>query len=124
MRGGIKFLTGVAPSQVNRDRVRGAVSVRFSVSDKASAQYYLDTLMRDRRIDVHPGNDIHDTTHLDVIILTDVNSDSAVNLKGFMVRGGRVIVMADTKAKRSAAGKIAGVRIVGEYGDLIDEILK
>ena len=124
VRGGIKFLTGVAPSHVNRDRVRGAVSVRFSVSDKASAQYYLDTLMRDRRIDVRSGRGIGGTTHIDVIVLTDVKPDSAATLRRFMERGGRVIVVADTEAKRAAAEKIAGARIVGEYGDLIDEILK
>ena len=124
VRGGIKFLTGVAPSQVNRHRVRGAVSVCYRISDKDSMQYYLDTLIRDRRIDVLSSDDISDPAHLDVIVLTSVNPGDATKLSRFISRGGRVIVVAETESERKKASKIAGAVLVGSYAGLMEEIIK
>ena len=126
VRGGMKFLTGVEPSAApSLDRVRGAVSVRYRSSDKASAQYLLDTLSRDRRIDVWPGKDWGDMAHVDVYVTTDeVKKSSVAALERYIARGGRVVIVADTPAERKAAKQVDGAVVLDSYDGVVDAVLK
>ncbi|MBO4287944.1 MAG: hypothetical protein J5985_07265 [Kiritimatiellae bacterium] len=126
VKSGIKFLTGVSPSSPpSLDRVRGAVSVRYHSSDKASAQFLFDTLSRDPRIDVWPGKEWNDMAHIDVYVKTDAvrNADLPV-LNAYIARGGRVVVVADTPAERKAAEKLKGAVVLESYDRVIEAILK
>ena len=126
VRGGMKFLTGVEPSAApSLDRVRGAVSVRYRSSDKASAQYLLDTLSRDRRIDVWPGKEWGDMAHVDVYVTTDeVKKSSVAALERYIARGGRVVIVADTPAERKAAKQVDGAVVLDSYDGVVDAVLK
>ena len=122
----MKFLTGVEPSAApSLDRVRGAVSVRYRSSDKASAQYLLDTLSRDRRIDVWPGKEWGDMAHVDVYVTTDeVKKSSVAALERYIARGGRVVIVADTPAERKAAKQVDGAVVLDSYDGVVDAVLK
>ena len=124
--GGIKFLTGVEPSAApTLDRVRGAVSVRYRSSDKASAQYLFDVLTLDRRIDICPGKKLGDMEHLDVYVVTDeVKKGDVAEMEYFISRGGRVVIVADTEAERQAAKKVKGALMLDSYDGVVDAILK
>ncbi|MBQ9431024.1 MAG: hypothetical protein IJU44_05685 [Kiritimatiellae bacterium] len=125
VRSGIKFLTGVAPTPVNLDRRRGTVSVRYRSSDKASAQFLFNTLLRDKRVDVWPGKDLNDLPHIDTVVLTDKVSDTdAKRLNGYIARGGRVVVVVDAETKRETAAKLNGAITVDSYDKVVDAILK
>ena len=124
--GGIKFLTGVEPSAApTLDRVRGAVSVRYRSSDKASAQYLFDVLTLDRRIDICPGKKLGDMEHLDVYVVTDeVKKGDVTQMEYFISRGGRVVLVADTPAERKAATMVKGALVLDSYDAVVDAILK
>ena len=124
--GGIKFLTGVEPSAApTLDRVRGAVSVRYRSSDKASAQYLFDVLTLERRIDICPGKKLGDMEHLDVYVVTDeVKKGDVAEMEYFISRGGRVVIVADTEAERQAAKKVKGAFMLDSYDGVVDAILK
>ena len=124
--GGIKFLTGVEPSAApTLDRVRGAVSVRYRSSDKASAQYLFDVLTTDRRIDICPGKKLGDMEHLDVYVVTDeVKKGDVAQMEYFISRGGRVVLVADTPAERKAATMVKGALVLDSYDAVVDAILK
>lgn len=126
VRNGIKFLTGVAPSGTWVDRMRGAVSVKYVSSDKASAQFLFGSLLRDSRIDVLPAKEGWDELpHLDAVVLTAAVCDGDVSyLAPFIRRGGRVVVVADTDKERQAAGKLAGAVVVDSYDKVVGAILK
>ena len=126
VRGGMKYLTGVAPTAApSLDRVRGAVSVRYHSSDKASAQYLFDTLSLDPRIDVWPGKTWGDMAHVDVYIVTDeVKKSSVATLEDYISRGGRVVIVADTPAERKAAKTVKGAVVLESYDGVIDAVLK
>ena len=57
VRNGFKYLTGVSPSPVYLDRTRGAVSVQYRTSNKASVEFLFNTLNRDSRFYVWAGKD-------------------------------------------------------------------
>ena len=122
----MKYLTGVEPSAApSLDRVRGAVSVRYHSSDKASAQYLLDTLIPDRRIDVWPGKEWGDMAHVDVYVQTDeVVKTSVAMLEKYISRGGRVVIVADTPAERKAAKMVKGAVVLDSYDGVVDAVLK
>ncbi len=125
VRSGIKYLTGVAPSPVNLERKRGAVAVRYRSSDKASAEFLFNTLNRDSRFYVWSGKALDDLPHVDAVVLTDkVTKDEAGTLERYIARGLRVVVVADTKAKRLATKKLDGAVVVDSYGKVVDAILK
>lgn len=129
VKGGIKYLTGVEPSAVNHDRVRGAVSVFFrSAKEKSAAELYLGTLLRDRRLDVRGGSHLYADMlpHLDVVVLPSAleEEDEAIAfLGGFVARGGRVVVVADTEKKRKLSEKIPGAIAVASYDGVMGAIL-
>ena len=125
VRNGIKYLTGVAPSPVYLNRPRGAIAVRYRSSDKASVEFLFNTLNRDSRFYVWSGKDLQDLSHVDAVVLTDkVTKGEAEVLERYIARGLRVVVVADTKAKRKAAETLKGAVVVDSYDKVIDALLK
>ena len=124
VRSGIKYLTGVAPSPAYLNRTRGAVSVRYRSSDKASAEFLFGTLLRDSRFYVWPGKDGGALAHLDAVVLTDkTNAEEAKKMNAFIARGGRVVAVCDTPEKRKAAELLKGATVVESYDKLIPALL-
>ena len=125
VRSGIKYLTGVAPSPAYLNRTRGAVSVRFRTSDKASAEFLFGTLLHDSRFYVWSGKNGGALAHLDAVVITDkTDADEARQMNAFIARGGRVVAVCDTPEKRKAAGLLKGAVVVESYDGVIDAILK
>ena len=123
MRSGIKYLTGVAPSPAYLDRTRGALSIRYRSSDKASAEFLFGTLLRDRRFHVWPGKDGGTLAHLDAVVLTDkTDADEASQMNAFIARGGRVVAVCDTPEKRKAAELLKGAVVVESYAEVVEAI--
>ena len=127
VRGGIRFLTGVAPSEVDTTRTRDALSVFFRVAkDKKSAEFYFGTLLRDRRFDVRAASsiDANDIPHLDAIVIpAPEKDDNSPRLRQFVANGGRIVVVADTDAKRALAEKITGAVVVDSYAKVVNALL-
>lgn len=124
VRDAFKYLTGVYPTPVFLERTRGAISVRYRSTDKASAEFLFNTLYKDSRFYVWPGKSLEDLSHVDVIVMTGVISDGdAKTLKAYISRGGKVVAVADTDAKRKAAEKVQGVKVVDSYTNLTSAIL-
>ena len=129
VRGGIGFLTGVKPSAVNRDRVRGAVSVFFRTArEKPAAEFYLNTMIRDRRLDATAGSqlDADLLPHLDAVVIPrlEKNDDDLARLRDFAAKGGRVVVVADTEQERGLSGAIPGAVEVCGYGEVTEAVLR
>ena len=121
VRSGMKYLTGVSPSPVEYGRVRGAMVVRFHMSDKASAEYLIGKLYRDPRFMVWSGS----LSRADAVVFTEKVSDADAGMvKRFIARGGRVVVVADTPAEVEAAAKIKGAVVVDSYAKLADALLR
>jgi hypothetical protein len=127
VRGGIRSLTGVAPSAVDTTRTRDMLSVFFrAAKEKPSAEFYFGTLLRDRRFDVRSASSIdpNDLPHLDAIVIpAPEKKDDSPRLREFVANGGRLVVVADTDAKRAHAEKIAGAIVVDSYAKVIDALL-
>ena len=127
VRGGIRSLTGVAPSVVDTTRTRGALSVFFrAAKEKPAAEFYCGTLLRDRRFDVRSASSIdsNDLPHLDAIVIpVPEKEDDSPRLRQFVANGGRLVVVADTDAKRARAEKITGATVVDSYAKVIDALL-
>ena len=124
VQSGMKYLTGVEPTPVYLERTRGALSVRYMTSDKASANYLFGTLLRDSRFHVWSGKHPYDLPHLDAVVLTDsVSTKEAAALATFIARGGRVVVVCDTPEKQKAAESLKGAVAVKCYGDVADALL-
>ena len=127
VRGGIRSLTGVAPSAVDTTRTRGALSVFFrAAKEKPVAEFYFGTLLRDRRFDVRSASSIdsNDLPHLDAIVIpVPEKEDDSPRLRQFVANGGRLVVVADTDAKRARAEKIAGATVVDSYAKVVDALL-
>jgi glutamine amidotransferase-like uncharacterized protein len=127
VRGGIRYLTGVAPSMVDTTRTRGSLSVLFrAVKEKSAAEFYFGTLLRDRRFDVRFGSsiDANDLPHLDAVVIpAPEKKDDSPRLREFVANGGRIVVVADTDAKRALAEKIAGATVVDSYAKVVDALL-
>ena len=117
VRSGIKFLTGVAPSPVNLDRVRGSLAVLYrSVRTDESRAFFYDKILCDRRFDVRTKFDENDYPHVDVIVLASVTKeDDSPTFRQFIANGGQLIAVAKTKFERETAEKITGAMIVDSY---------
>ena len=130
VRGGIKSLTGVAPTPVNHDRVRGAVSVFFrAAKEKPAAEFYLGTLLRDRRFDATAGSGLEADRlpHLDAVVIPALqgkNDEDIPLLKDFAAKGGRVVIVVDTEKERALSGAIPGAVEIGSYGEVLDALLR
>ena len=128
VRSGLAFLTGVAPTPVNHDRVRGAVSVFFRTTNTPeAASFYLHTLLPDRRFDVclDDSVDVNRLPHSDVVILPAFGKgDATPALKAFIANGGQVVLVADTEKERQDAPLIKGATVVSSYAEVIPAILK
>ena len=125
VRDGIKYLTGVSPSPVYRDRTRGAISVQYHASNKASVEFLFGTLDCDSRFNVWLGKGREDFPHVDAVVLTEkVTKGDADVLEGYIERGLRVVVVADTKAKRTSAEMLKGAIVVDSYDKVVDALLK
>jgi len=123
VRSGIKYLTGVAPSPVNFDRVRGSLSVIYrAVKTDASRALYYDGILRDRRFDVYTDFNENDYPHVDAIVLADVEKDDGDSpaFRQFIADGGLLIAVAKTKAERERAEKIPGAAIVDSYDKVLE----
>jgi hypothetical protein len=114
VRSGIKYLTGVAPSPVYFDRVRGALSVAYRSASTAEARaVFYDKILRDRRFDVRTNLDENDFPHADVIVLGSVEKgDDSPAILQFVANGGKVIAVARNKEARATAAKIPGAIVV------------
>jgi hypothetical protein len=78
VRGAVRYLTGVEPTPVRRGRTRGAVSVFFrAAKEKAAAEFYLGTLLRDSRLDIRAGShlNVDDLAHLDAVVIPAPGED-------------------------------------------------
>ena len=124
VRRGIEFLTGVYPTPVYADRVRGAVSVMYFAKYRNLSQFYFDQLLRDRRIDVLPS-DWNNLPHADAVVLVDkVLPKTVERMNSFIARGGRVVVVCDTPDKAKAAAGIKGATTVANTDGVIEAILR
>ena len=126
VRAGIKYLTGVAPSQVCNARARGAVTVLYSTSkDDESLKFYFDAFLRDRRFYVRTGFDANDYAHADAIVtaMSDASWLDAPSVRRFAKRGGKIVVVARNDKERAAAAKIAGAVVVGSCAEIPAAIL-
>ena len=125
VRGGFKYLTGVAPSPVYRDRMRGSVAVWYSPSDKASVEFLAGTLNRDSRFYIWDDKRLLDPSHVDAVVLTGkVGKDKAKVVSRYVARGLRVVVVADTPKKSNAAQEFKGAVVVDSYDKVVDALLK
>jgi hypothetical protein len=124
--GGMKFFTGVKPSAApTLNKVRGAVSVKYRISDKASAQYLLDVLTLDQRINIWSGKKSYDMSHIDVYVITgEVKKDAVNQLESYISRGGRVVIVADTNEELEASKMVKGAVVLKSYDGVLDAILK
>lgn len=129
VRGAIRYLTGVEPTRVRRGRMPGAVSVFFrAAKEKAAAEFYLGTLLRNRRLDISAGShlNVDNLAHLDVVVIPAPGEDDRKDepfLRRFAERGGTVIYVADTEEKRQAdAVRVPGAVVVGSYGEVVKAI--
>ena len=115
------------PFSGNTTRTRGSLSVLFrAVKEKSAAEFYFGTLLRDRRFDVRFGSsiDANDLPHLDAVVIpAPEKKDDSPRLREFVANGGRIVVVADTDAKRALAEKIAGATIVDSYVKVVDALL-
>lgn len=123
--GGIKFLTGVAPTPRYREKSRGAVVVRYVLSDKASAeQLLLGKFGRDDRFHLLTGRKFDDLSHVDAVVLTDKVTRKDMEALGLYIsRGLKVVAVADTEAEREAAKKFPAAIVVDSYDKLPDALL-
>ena len=124
--GGMKFLTGVKPSAApTLNKVRGAVAVRYSTSDKASVQFLLDVLTLDQRINIWSSKKSYDMSHIDVYVVTgEVKKDAVNQLESYISRGGRVVIVADTNEELEASKMVKGAVVLKSYDGVLDAILK
>ena len=123
---GIQYLTGVAPSPVNADRVRGALSVLFTPGkDDESLAFYFKTFIRDRRFDVRNVFNANAYAHADAIVSVDARALwlASPSVRTFIKRGGTVVVVARDEQERKAAAKLAGVKVVGTCAEIPDALL-
>ena len=122
VRSGIKYLTGVAPSPVYFDRVRGALSVAYRSASTAEARaVFYDKILRDRRFDVRIQFDENDYPYVDAIVLTTVSKgDNSPAMRQFIANGGQLIVVAKTKEERAIAEKISGATILDSYDKMLE----
>ena len=129
VRGAVRYLTGVEPTPVRRGRTRGAVSVFFrAAKEKAAAEFYLGTLLRDSRLDIRAGShlNVDDLAHLDAVVIPAPGEDDrkdAPFLRRFAERGGTVVYVVDTEEKRQTdAVRVPGAAVVGSYGEVVKAI--
>ena len=129
VRGALRYLTGVMPTTVRRGRTRGAVSLFFrAAKEKAAAEFFLGTLLRDRRLDIRAGShlNVDDLAHLDAVVIPAPGEDDRKDepfLRRFVKRGGTVVYVADTDEKRKAdTVRVPGAAVVGSYGEVVKEI--
>ena len=130
VRGAISYLTGVKPTPVRLGHMRGAISVFFrAANEKAAAEFYLGTLVKDRRFDVRSALrlNVDDLAHLDAVVIPapgERDKKDAPFLRRFAERGGTVVYVVDTEAKRTAdAVRIPGAVVVGSYGEVVKAIV-
>jgi len=102
--GAIQYLTGVKPQDICRNRQRGALSVSLPrFRDAAIMRMMLDTLLRDRSLDLQTSAAPSDLKHLDAVIIAAPSAETLTKeLKAFAENGGKVIALADTPKRREA----------------------
>ena len=142
VRAGFKFLTGVAPSPVNRGRRRGtkAAMVKFSLDETSRDQmsFYLDRLLVDDRLDVILCRQMNNNAlpHAEVFAILQPTNEiwswdgKSESLKkggkiewsravaDFVRGGGKVVLLADTDDERKAAAGLEGVKVVGSLDEV------
>lgn len=147
VRAGFKFLTGVAPSPVNRGRRRGtkAAIVKFSLDETSRDQmsFYLDKLLVDDRLDVILCRQMNNNIlpHAEVFAILQPSKEiwswdgkSESLKKGskvewsravaeFVRGGGKVVLLADTDDERKAAAGLDGVKVVGSLDEVHEAIV-
>ena len=68
--------------------------------------------------------DANDLPHLDAIVIpAPKKGDDSPSLHQFVANGGRIVVVADTDAKRALAKKIVGATVVDTYAKVVDALL-
>lgn len=119
-----KYVTGIAPTRVCRDRMRGALSVGcVTVPEKTFGDFYLRTLLPDRRFDV--VDDVNDNTirHLDAVVVPCPGKDSFSSaIIDFANAGGLVVAVVQTDAQRELVQKVTNITVVDSYSDAIQKL--
>ena len=68
--------------------------------------------------------DSNDLPHLDAIVIpVPEKADDSPRLRQFVANGGRLVVVADTDAKRARAEKITGATVVDSYAKVVNALL-
>ena len=119
-----KFITGVAPSRLRRDRVRGALSVGcVTIPDKTFGDFYIRTLLPDRRFDLIADVNANSIRHLDAVVVPCPGKDSfSAAITDFANAGGLVVAVVQTDAQRELVQKVANITVVDSYGDAIQKL--
>lgn len=121
---GIRYLTGVRPAQVRRDRVPGTPIVLFKTAKEPKvAAFFVEKLIRDRRFDVTSNSEFStgDLAHCDLVLVMSSKKEDFKNekLKAFIERGGKVVALADTPEKREATAGHPNIVVVTDFDQII-----
>jgi len=118
--GAVRYLTGVKPQGVNRNRSRGALSVALPLyRNTAFTRMVIDSLLRDRSLDLRIGWTSTELKHLDVVVVAPPSADSLTNeLKEFAENGGTVIALADTPKRQAAVKGKDWVKVVTDVSEV------
>ena len=123
----LKYLTGVKPTVVERERTRGAASVFFKTAKSAAAgAFFCDKLICDSRFDTRSNSSLEKNLlpHLDAIVFASFDADDlSADVRRFIERGGRVVLVADTPKKRKIASSLEGATVVDSFDKVIPALL-
>lgn len=61
---------------------------------------------------------------MNIVLTGEVKKKEVSRLERFVSRGGRVVVVADTPAERSAAKTVKGAVVLESYNGVVDAIMK
>ena len=119
----LEYLTGVKPTVVERERTRGAASVFFKTAKSAAAgAFFCDKLICDSRFDTRSNSSLEKNLlpHLDAIVFASFDADDlSADVRRFIERGGRVVLVADTPKKRKIASSLKGATVVDSFDKVI-----
>ena len=123
----LKYLTGVKPTVVERERTRGAASVFFKTAKTAPAgTFFCDKLICDSRFDTRSNSSLNRNLlpHVDAIIFASFDKeDLSGEVQRFIDRGGKVVLVADDPKKKKLASTLKGATVVDSFDKIIPLLL-
>ena len=123
----LKYLTGVKPTVVERERTRGAASVFFRTAKTAPAgAFFCDKLICDSRFDTRSHSSLNKNLlpHVDAIVFASFDKgDLSDDVQRFIDRGGKVVLFADTPEKKKTASSLKGATLVDSFDKIIPLLL-